>query len=119
MNIPIVAAQNEKTTLLGKTKQDYAQILRWMSFANAEILPILAGWFLPLIGREPYNKKNLDTAQAKSLKAIDILEKHLLGQTFLVGERLTLADLFATSILARGFEFVGLDICKYLRAFSL
>lgn len=119
MNVPIVAAQNEKTTLLGKTKQDYAQILRWMSFANSEILSTLAGWFLPLIGREPYNKKNLDTAQAKALKAIGVLEKHLLSQTFLVGERLTLADLFATSILARGFQFVGLDICKYLGTFTL
>lgn len=119
MSIPIVAAQNEKTTLLGKTKQDYAQILKWMSYANSEILSVLAGWFLPLIGREPYIKKNFDIAQAKSLKAISVLEKHLLSQTFLVGERLTLADLFATSILARGFAFVGLDICKYLGVFTL
>lgn len=115
---PIVAAQNEKTTLLGKTKQDYAQILRWMSFANSEIITSLAGWFLPLIGREPYNKKNVDTAQAKSYKAISILEKHLLSQTFLVGERLTLADLFVTSIMARGFRFVCLDIHKHLKSFG-
>lgn len=115
---PIVAAQNEKTTLLGKTKQDYAQILRWMSFANSEVLPILASWFFPLIGRVAYNKKNVDTAQASCLKAVDVLEKHLLNQTFLVGERLTLADLFVTSILARGFQFVGLDIYMYLRAFN-
>lgn len=115
---PIVAAQNEKTTLLGKTKQDYAQILRWMSFSNSEVLPTLAAWFLPLVGREAYNKKNTDTAQAKCLKAIGVLEKHLLSQTFLVSERLTLADLFVTSILARGFQFVGLDICMYLRAFN-
>ena len=25
-----VASQNEKTTLLGKTKQDYASIVKWM-----------------------------------------------------------------------------------------
>ena len=54
---PLVTSQNEKTTLLGKTKQDYASILRWMSFANSEVLPKLAGWFLPLVGRSPYNKK--------------------------------------------------------------
>lgn len=115
---PIVAAQNEKTTLLGKTKQDYAQILRWMSFANSEVLPPLASWFLPLVGRAAYNKKNTDIAQATCLKAVNILEKHLLSQTFLVGERLTLADLFVTSIFSRGFEYVGLNIYMYLRAFN-
>lgn len=112
---PIVAAQNEKTTLLGKTKQDYAQILKWMSFANSEIISNLAGWFLPLTGREPYNKKSLDTAQAGTYKTVAVLEKHLLNQTYLVGERLTLADLFMTSIVARGFSYVCSDIYKYLK----
>lgn len=101
-----VTSQNEKTSLLGKTKQDYASILKWMSFANSEVLPKLGPWFRPLIGRDAYNKKNVDAAQAASLKAIGVLESHLAVQTFLVGERLTLADLFATSIIARGFQFV-------------
>ncbi|RPB05799.1 eEF1-gamma domain-containing protein [Choiromyces venosus 120613-1] len=100
------AAQNEKTTLLGKTKQDYASILRWMSFANSEILSNLGAWFRPLIGRDAYNKKNVDAAQAGTLRVVGVLEKHLLIQTFLVGERLTLADLFVTSIIARGFQYV-------------
>lgn len=106
----IVTAQNEKTTLLGKTKQDYAQILKWMSFANTEILSPLGGWFRPLIGRDPYNKKSVDTAQATALKAIGVLEKHLLSQTYLVGERVTLADFFAASTVARGFQFVSSNI---------
>merc|ERR1711981_149471 len=37
-----LTSQNEKTTLLGKTKQDYASILKWLSFANQEILPQLS-----------------------------------------------------------------------------
>ncbi|KAH8149947.1 uncharacterized protein LAJ45_06100 [Morchella importuna] len=101
-----LTAQNEKTTLLGKTKQDYAQILKWMSFSNSEVLSNLGGWFRPLVGTAAYNKKSVDTAKAATLKVIGVLEQHLLSQTFLVGERLTLADLFATSILARGFQYV-------------
>ncbi|KAI5849494.1 hypothetical protein DFP73DRAFT_540751 [Morchella snyderi] len=101
-----LAAQNEKTTLLGKTKQDYAQILKWMSFSNSEILSNLGGWFRPLVGTSSYNKKSVDTAKAATLKVIGVLEQHLLSQTFLVGERITLADLFATSCLARGFQYV-------------
>ncbi len=101
----VVTSQNEKTSLLGKTKQDYASILSWMSFVNTEVLSQLAAWGKPLLGRAPYNKKNVDDAQAASLKAMSVLEKHLLNHTFLVGERITLADLFATGLLGIGFQY--------------
>jgi hypothetical protein len=101
-----VTSQNEKTTLLGKTKQDYASIVRWMSYANTEILPKLGGWFRPLIGRDSYNKKSVDDHAKAALKAIHTLEQHFLVHTFLVGERITLADLFTASLVARGFEYV-------------
>ncbi|EDN04570.1 elongation factor 1-gamma [Histoplasma capsulatum] len=101
-----LASQNEKTTLLGKTKQDYASILRWMSFANSELVPTLGGWFRPLVGRDPYNKASVEASSKAALKAFALLEKHLTTNTYLVGERLTLADLFAASMASRGFEFV-------------
>ncbi|CAK3980104.1 eEF1-gamma domain-containing [Lecanosticta acicola] len=100
-----LTSQNEKTTLLGKTKQDYASILRWMSFANTELLPGLGGWFLPLIGREPYNKKNVDAGQKRTTDNIRVLDDHFLVNTYLVGERLTLADLFTAAILRRGYDY--------------
>lgn len=100
-----VTSQNEKTTLLGKTKQDYASILRWMSFANTEVLTALGGWFRPLIGRDPYNKKSVEDAQKATAKAVGALEDHFLVNTYLVGERLTLADLFAAGIISRGFQY--------------
>ncbi|KAF2715558.1 EF1G-domain-containing protein [Pleomassaria siparia CBS 279.74] len=100
-----LTSQNEKTTLLGKTKQDYASILRWMSYVNSEVLPPLGGWFRPIIGRDPYNKKNVDESQKAALKAVHTLEEHLLTHTYLVGERLSLADIFAASIIARGFQY--------------
>lgn len=91
---------------MGKTKQDYASIVRWMSFANQEILIPLANWFRPLIGRDNYNKKSVEDAQKATLKAVGVLEQHLLVNTFLVGERITLADVYAAGIVSRGFEFV-------------
>jgi len=102
----VVASQNEKTTLLGRTKQDYASILRWMSFANSELVPTLGCWFRPLIGRDPYNKKSVEDNSKAALKAFAVLEKHLTANTFLVGERITLADLFAGCLSSRGFQFV-------------
>ncbi|KAK0635665.1 hypothetical protein B0T17DRAFT_480589 [Bombardia bombarda] len=100
-----VTSQNEKTTLLGKTKQDYASILKWMSFFNTEVLPRLGGWFRPLIGKDPYNKKSVEDASKAALKAISVVEAHLQNNTFLVGERITLADLFSVGLIARGFQY--------------
>ncbi|KAM5342680.1 hypothetical protein ACJ41O_013646 [Fusarium nematophilum] len=99
-----ITSQNEKTTLLGKTKQDYASILKWLSFFNSEVLPRLGDWIAPLKGAAPYNKKNVDEASKAALKAFSVVEQHLTHNTYLVGERITLADIFAASIALRGFQ---------------
>ena len=101
-----MTSQNEKTTLLGKTKQDYASIVRWMSFTNSELLPRFGGWYRPLMGKDPYNKKNVEETSKAALKNIGVLEKHLTANTFLVGERITLADFFTAAILTRAFATV-------------
>ncbi|KAJ5109817.1 Elongation factor 1-gamma 2 [Penicillium argentinense] len=101
-----VTSQNEKTTLLGKTKQDYASIVRWMSFANGELLPRFGGWYRPLLGLEPYNKKTTDEVAKVALKTIGALEAHLTTNTYLVGERITLADIFTAALLTRAFATV-------------
>lgn len=99
-----VTSQNEKTSLLGKTKQDYASIVRWMSFCNTEVLPPIVRALKPLNGTAPYNKKNVDDALAETNKAMSVLDQHLLVNTFLVGERVTLADLFSAGTLHHGFQ---------------
>ncbi|KAI9809582.1 MAG: hypothetical protein M1825_000014 [Sarcosagium campestre] len=101
-----ITSQNEKTALLGKTKQDYASILQWMSLANFEILPHITGWLRPLTGRDPYNKKNVEEHAKATNEAINIIEKHLVSNTFLVGERLSLADIYVAGNVTRGFEKV-------------
>lgn len=101
-----VTSQNEKTTLLGKTKQDYASILRWLSFANSELLISFGSWFRPLLGLDGYNKKSVDDAAKAALKKLGVLNAHLTANTYLVGERITLADLFTASLLTRAFATV-------------
>ncbi|KAL2855474.1 hypothetical protein BJY01DRAFT_204204 [Aspergillus pseudoustus] len=101
-----VTSQNEKTTLLGKTKQDYASILRWLSFANAELLPSFGAWYRPLKGLDPYNKKNVEDASKAALKKLSVLNTHLTANTYLVGERITLADIFTAALLTRALATV-------------
>lgn len=65
----------------------------------------MAGAFRPILGLEPYNKKTVQDSLDASAKNATVLEDHLTVNTYLVGERLTLADLFVASIATRGFEF--------------
>lgn len=74
-----------------------------MSFANSEILPSLGGWFNPLIGRAPFHKQDIERHMNATLQKLQVLENHLRTRTFLVGERLSLADLFVTGVVAGGF----------------
>lgn len=76
-----------------------------MSYFNTEIIDPLSQQYLPLLGRTPYNKKAVEDAAAVSKKSTDALENYLRDTTFLVGERITLADIFAAGILTRGFQF--------------
>ena len=66
----------------------------------------MAGWFRPLIGRDPYNKKNVEDSKKATEAKLRVLEDHLMINTYLVGERLTLADIFTTSIIGRGFQLL-------------
>jgi len=50
-------------------------------------------------------RRNVEDSKAASEKAVHVLEEHLLVNTYLVGERLTLADIFVIAILARGFQY--------------
>jgi elongation factor 1-gamma len=101
-----ITSQNEKTTLLGTTKQDYASILRWMSYANSDLLTRLSGWYLPLVGAAPYNKKTVEDSAKAADAALKVLEAHLTANTYLVGERITLADIFTAGIIRRSFATV-------------
>lgn len=76
-----------------------------MSYFNEEIVNPLSGQYLPLLGRAPYNKKAVEESGALAQKAVNVVEAYLGNNTFLVGERLTLADLFAAGIITRGFQF--------------
>ncbi|TNY17256.1 elongation factor 1-gamma 1 [Rhodotorula diobovata] len=99
-------AQENKSGLLGASKEDAADVLRWASWANADLLPSLAAWFRPLTGAAPYQKPAVEAAKAKAVKHLEYLEKTLASRTFLVGERVTLGDVFVASVLFRGFENV-------------
>lgn len=87
--------------LRGKSDFEKAQVLQWIFFADSEILPYSSAWVFPLLGILPYNKNAVERAREDVTRSLNVLNQHLLNQTFLVGERLTLADIIVfTNLLS-------------------
>ncbi|KAL6453058.1 CAM1 Elongation factor 1-gamma 1 [Candida maltosa Xu316] len=106
ISLYLINLADPKSKLLGKNAAEYAQVLKWASFANTELLPTEAKVFKPLNGAVPYNKKQVDEGSAYLEQVVGIFESRLADFTYLVGERLTFADIFAASVFVRGFDFL-------------
>ncbi|KRT81537.1 Glutathione S-transferase, partial [Oryctes borbonicus] len=79
--------------LRGTTLIDQAQVIQWISYAENEILPPACAWVFPILGIMPYNKQSFERAKEDMKVILNILNTHLLTRTFMVGERITLADI--------------------------
>ncbi|XP_040576772.1 elongation factor 1-gamma [Lepeophtheirus salmonis] len=87
--------------LRGKTPVERAQIQQWLDFTDSNILPPALTWVFPCLGAMAYNKKSMDRAKEDVGKALKVLNDHFLLHTYLVGERISLADISLTcSILS-------------------
>ncbi|GAA6016002.1 hypothetical protein JCM11491_007140 [Sporobolomyces phaffii] len=100
-----IAAGN-KAGLLGASKEDAALVQQWTSWTNAHLIGSLGPWIVQLVGLKPYNKASVEASKAKAIELLQYLEKTLATRTFLVGERITLADIFVAITLAFGFAKV-------------
>merc|ERR1712018_727499 len=70
-----------------------AQVVQWMAMADNEILPAACTWVFPTMGIMQFNKNATERAKEDVKVAMKTLNDHLLTRTFLVGERLSLADI--------------------------
>ncbi|KAI1399036.1 elongation factor 1-gamma [Hypoxylon fuscum] len=101
-----LAKQNPNTKLLGSTLEEEATILKWASFANSELLPPIMAWINPVIGKGPSSPEILAAAEKNNEGMVSVVEKALEGKQYLVGDQLTIADLFVVSAITRGYQFV-------------
>jgi len=80
-------------TLRGTNPIDQALVLQYVEFAENEILPSACTWVYPTLGFKQYNKQDTEKAQTHIKKCLALLNEFLATRTFLVGERVTLADI--------------------------
>ena len=69
------------------------QVVQWMSMADSDILPAACTWVFPTMGIMQFNKNATERAKEDIKGVLKALNDHLLAKTFLVGERISLADI--------------------------
>jgi len=92
--------------LRGSSSTDAAYVQQWINFADSEILPASCTWVFPCMGIMQYNKQNTERAKEEVKRALSILNTHLATRTFLVGERISLADISVACNLLQLYQYV-------------
>ncbi|KAL1506047.1 hypothetical protein ABEB36_005481 [Hypothenemus hampei] len=95
--------------LKGKNDYDRAQIFQWLGFAESEVLPAGCAWVFPILGiikNNPSSQEAFSRAKNDMKSALTILNSHLLTRTYLVGERITLADIVVACNLLNPYKYV-------------
>ncbi len=91
-----------------------AQVLQWLFFEQYSHEPFIATsrYWISILGKAEEYKEALKEKHQRGYAALEVMENHLTGKTFLVGERYTVADigLFAyTHVAGEG----GFDLTKF------
>lgn len=93
-------------SVAGSDNYSQAQILQWCSFADQNLLPAVLGWTLPSISAMNFNKQQFDESKNEVLRLLHDLDSFLLSRTFLVGERISLADIAVSCNLLPAYQHV-------------
>lgn len=101
-----VANAKEGTQLFGKDKKEAALVQQFIFFAENEFSNVVANWIYPILGYFPNNEVATTKAKADCKRALAVLNTTLATKTFLVGERVTLADIITVCSIVRLYVHV-------------
>jgi len=92
--------------LRGKTAVEQAQVLQWIEYGEREINPASATLVYPCMGIMQFNKQNNERAKDELKHILQLLNDYLRTRTYLVGERITLADIAVACDLLLLFQWI-------------
>mmetsp|Transcript_62632 Transcript_62632/g.135664 ORF Transcript_62632/g.135664 Transcript_62632/m.135664 type:complete len:440 (+) Transcript_62632:59-1378(+) len=102
-----VARMRRDSELYGVSFFESGQVDSWVDFCSHDLELPATMWIYPVLGYMPYNEANTLRAKTDFARALNVLEAHLADKTFLVGHKITLADITVVSTLVYPFKFVA------------
>lgn len=96
---------NPECGLYGSSAFETSLIDQWLDFVSFELDPTLTALITPILGWGPaISDKDRGLSDLK--KSLDIVENHLTFRTFLVGNKISLADISLAGTLIAGYKFM-------------
>jgi len=92
--------------LYGDNFQQQAEVDMWIELSQNELEVPLAAWVYPVLGVCAANEGATSRAKEDVKAVLTVLNDHLLHNTFLVGEAVTLADISVAVPLAEAYKTV-------------
>lgn len=92
--------------LRGQTPVEQSQVFQWIEYSDREISPVSQTLVYPCMGILQFNKNQNEHAKSELKKILNLLDQYLSTRTYLVGERVTLADVTVACDLFLLFQWV-------------
>mmetsp|Transcript_28942 Transcript_28942/g.48841 ORF Transcript_28942/g.48841 Transcript_28942/m.48841 type:complete len:448 (-) Transcript_28942:119-1462(-) len=102
-----IARYQRDSELYGSTFFESGQVDSWVDFCSHDLELPVSMWIYPVFGYMPYNAAVTAKAKADVSRALQVLDNHLSDKTYLVGHKITLADITVISTLVYPFKFVA------------
>ena len=99
-------AANFNEKLLGTNSAEQSQVNQWVQFAQQEITRYNKDLIYPLLGFTEHNAAAASNAHKQVVQWVKVLDAHMAGKSFIVGNEITLADLENFYPLRLYFQFV-------------
>jgi elongation factor 1-gamma len=99
-------ARSGKRVIYGKNDLEASQIDAWMDWTITSLEPAFMQWLGPILGYGQYNKKVEQEAKEKVKANLQVLNSYLENNTFLVGDRISAADIVLACTLDLGYKMV-------------
>jgi len=100
------ARVSKSTTFYGSSPFEASEVDQWLDFAAQDIELPGSVWVFPVLGFIPNNAVATQKAKGDVRKALEVLNKHLQTRTFLVGQRISIADVTVATALLRLYQHV-------------
>jgi len=102
-----IARLRADSELFGSSFFEHGQVDSWIDFSSHDLELPVSLWIYPVLGYVAFNPAVAAQAKADVARALNVLENHLADKTYLVGHKITLADITVVSALVYPFKFVA------------
>jgi len=90
--------------LYGANEYEASLIDQWIEWYRSKVEKSHADWIYPILGYMTYKEETYKASRENITKQFGLLNRHLDGREWIVGKRVTLADVVIFSALVEGFR---------------